>query len=82
MAGCVFDSDGGSAAPSVSLPQVIENFVAFVPQSGRALILPVFKGSFQRDSTRYTTADFVVDTTTQFRDFAVQWVKDMRRTID
>ncbi|HEY7394231.1 MAG TPA: protein kinase [Gemmatimonadaceae bacterium] len=67
--------------PSGPTP-VLESFVGFLLQSGRAVVLPVFKGAYERDSTRYAPADFVFDTTTQFRDFTVQWVNDMRRTID
>jgi formylglycine-generating enzyme required for sulfatase activity len=66
--------------PSASAPQVLESFVGFLLQSGRAVVLPVFKGAYERDSTRYTS--FGSDRTTQFRDLTVQWVNDMRRTID
>jgi dienelactone hydrolase len=52
----------------------------YVPRSGRALILPVFKGSFERwDSTLGLTGE-------QFRRAArlrlIQWRQDLGRTID
>ena len=68
--------------PSASPSQRLEGLVGFLLQSGRAVVLPLFKGAYARDSTRYAEAAFGFDTTTQFRDFTVQWVNDMRRTID
>jgi hypothetical protein len=46
----------------------------FLPKNGRALVYPVFKGTHER-STR-------LELTKQLREGAVQWSKDLGRTID
>jgi hypothetical protein len=61
---------------------LFESLTAFIPQSGRVLVMPVFKGSVERDGARLTGREMSPDTTLLYRDLAVQWVKDMRRTID
>lgn len=46
----------------------------FVPKSGRALVLPIFKGTYDRQVERRGPNDA--------RDLLIQQVKDLRRTID
>ncbi len=52
----------------------------FVPRSGRALIFPVYQGTFQRflGIPEYPQADQL----NAYRDMVVQWSKDLGRTID
>ena len=51
----------------------------FVVNSGRALVLPILKSTYERrDSLRSD----LPDSTIFWRDHVVMWVKDIRRTID
>jgi eukaryotic-like serine/threonine-protein kinase len=53
--------------------------VDFLVKSGYALVLPVYKGTYHRQS------DFKSDTpkaTALYRDHLVMWVKDLSRTVD
>ena len=51
----------------------------FLIKSGRAVLYPVYKGTYQRrDSLKNDTQD----TTNFWRDHVVMWAKDMRRGID
>lgn len=59
-----------------------EALTGFIPQSGRALVMPVFKGSALRDSSRYAGLSFAPDTTALYQELTVQWVNDLRRTVD
>jgi dienelactone hydrolase len=63
-------------------PGFFQRFVAYVPQSGRMLVMPVFKGAYDRDDSTFSTVRTAPDSTTYYRDLAVQWMKDMRRTVD
>jgi dienelactone hydrolase len=47
----------------------------FLPRSGRALVYPVYKGTYERPAPPATGAS-------QQRDLVVQWSKDLARTID
>ena len=59
-----------------------ESHLGFIPRSGRALVLPVFKGTYHRnDSTLRLVMEFP-DSTTYARDLTIQRVKDLRRTVD
>ena len=52
---------------------------SFVLKSGRALVLPILKSTFERrDSLRSDLSDSSI----YWRDHAVMWVKDIRRTMD
>ena len=52
----------------------------FVPRGGRALIYPVYKGTYERFVTR-DMRDFL-NRPNAWRDLVVQWSKDLSRTID
>ena len=53
--------------------------VSFVPKSGRAVVLPIFKSTFERGDSLKSD----VPTNSIFwRDHVVMWVKDYRRTLD
>ena len=52
----------------------------FVPRSGRALVFPMYQGTFQR-SGRVGEAP-LDDQMNAYRDMVIQWSKDLGRTID
>lgn len=51
----------------------------FIVKSGRALILPVYKGTYQRGSS--LKSDYPEETTA-YKDHVVMWAKDLARSID
>ena len=46
----------------------------FLPRSGRALVYPVYKGTYERDMP--------IDSTNRLRNMIVQWSQDLSRTVD
>jgi len=62
-----------SAAPGVA-------FFNFLTRSGRALVIPIYQGTFQRfaDVGEFPREDQM----NAYRDMVVQWSKDLGRTID
>jgi formylglycine-generating enzyme required for sulfatase activity/tRNA A-37 threonylcarbamoyl transferase component Bud32/dienelactone hydrolase len=54
----------------------------FILRSGRALIMPLFMGAFERDDSAFSITRSVGDTSIYYRDLMVQWIKDLRRTVD
>jgi pimeloyl-ACP methyl ester carboxylesterase len=53
--------------------------ISFLLTSGRAVMLPVFKGTFQRGDSLYSD---VQDTTVFYRDHVIMWAKDISRGVD
>ena len=53
----------------------------FIPRSGRMLVIPLYAGTYERKDTIFgaTTGP---DSTAHYRDLTVQWIKDLRRTVD
>ena len=68
----------GGAAPSGSEKGGLGG-IEFLLKSGRAVILPVYKGTFGRSSD--VPNDLPQDTN-MYRDHVIMWVKDFRRTLD
>ena len=57
----------------------LQRTLDFVVKSGRAVLYPVYKGTYQRrDSLKNDTQD----STNFWRDHVVMWAKDMSRSID
>ncbi|MFN2604421.1 MAG: alpha/beta hydrolase family protein, partial [Gemmatimonadaceae bacterium] len=52
---------------------------SFAIKNGRALVLPIFKSTFERQDSLKSD---VANPSIFWRDHAVMWVKDVRRTID
>jgi serine/threonine protein kinase len=52
-------------------------FMDFVPRSGRAFLIPVYKGFFERRLKSYDGWGPIA-----WRDMTIQWVKDVGRSID
>jgi eukaryotic-like serine/threonine-protein kinase len=60
-------------------PAVVNARLLFIMKSGRALIFPVYKGTYERqDDLKSDLADMTV----RYKDHVVMWVKDYSRTID
>ena len=53
---------------------VFSYYFDFLPRSGRALIYPVYNGTYERQTKS--------EVNSQWRDLIVQWSKDLGRTID
>ena len=64
------------------LEPIFETSTGFVLQSGRVLVIPLLMGTFERDDSTFSITRSTPDTTIYYRDLVVQWVKDVRRTID
>jgi dienelactone hydrolase len=58
------------------------SFTGFIPRSGRILVLPLYKGSYERDDSAFSISRSQPDATRYYRDLAIRWVKDFRRTVD
>ena len=70
----------GSNAIRDRAPQNLQSrSIDFIVKSGRAVLYPVYKGTYQRSDSLNTD---VQDTTNFYRDHALMWVKDLRRGVD
>jgi pimeloyl-ACP methyl ester carboxylesterase len=70
----------GSNAIRDRAPQNLQwRGIDFVVKSGRAVLYPVYKGTYQRSDSLSTD---VQDTTNFYRDHVIMWAKDLRRGID
>jgi formylglycine-generating enzyme required for sulfatase activity/dienelactone hydrolase len=70
---------GSSAVHTNKRLVAIEGYAAIVPKSGRALLLPIYKGTHQRSD------DFTDDTeplSASYRDHTIAWAKDLSRSVD
>jgi dienelactone hydrolase len=74
----------GSGAMTVRSfdPRLEQRALAFIVRSGRTLVIPAYKGAYDRDDSTFSTTISVEQPTTYYRDLNMQWVKDFRRTID
>ena len=54
-------------------------FVDFIVQSGRALVFPVLRGTYERNEGLDTTWP---NPTREYSNRVVQWIQDFRRTVD
>jgi tRNA A-37 threonylcarbamoyl transferase component Bud32/dienelactone hydrolase len=70
----------GSSAIRDHAPQNLQvRVIDFVIKSGRAVLYPVYKGTYQRSDSLNTD---VQDTSNFYRDHVVMWAKDLRRGVD
>lgn len=60
-------------------PQFLTNRVDFILKSGRALIVPVYKGTHERHDELKSD---LADETVFYKDHVIMWRKDIGRTID
>jgi eukaryotic-like serine/threonine-protein kinase len=54
-------------------------FWDFIPRSGRVLVFPVYRGTFERQTE---LKDDEPNASVAYRDYVVQWARDLGRTID
>ena len=60
-------------------PTSVTRSLDFIPKSGRALIYPIYKGTYERqDDLKSDLADMTV----RYKDHVIMWVKEYSRTID
>jgi eukaryotic-like serine/threonine-protein kinase len=70
----------GSSAIGDRAPQNLQwRSFSFILNSGRAVLYPVYKGTYQRSDSLHSD---VQDSSNFYRDHVVMWAKDMRRAID
>jgi dienelactone hydrolase len=70
---------GSNAISLRSLPPTFTYNFEFLMKTGRAVVLPVYKGTLQRGDA---LANDYQDETAFYRDHVVMWVRDLGRTID
>ncbi len=66
------------ANSSADLDQIA--FIDFIVMSGRAVLYPVYKGTYERRDPRLKFTD--ANPTLTYVEFVSQWVKDVRRSVD
>jgi dienelactone hydrolase len=77
----------GSAVTYTPSSRDIENyyeftmFISYIVKNGRAVLFPVYKGTFERGSLELRAIHFG-NNTHQYSEFLIQVVKDFRRCID
>ncbi|MEP7228392.1 MAG: protein kinase, partial [Gemmatimonadales bacterium] len=70
----------GSNAIRDRAPQNLQwRSINFIVKSGRAVLYPVYKGTYQRSDSLSTD---VQNTSNFYRDHVIMWAKDLRRGID
>jgi dienelactone hydrolase len=78
----------GSASAWKASSDDIENyyefplFLSFLVRSGRAVLYPVYKGTFERRVAHPKGNIYEPDNSHFFRDYQIQLIKDFRRSID
>ena len=60
-------------------PTFINTRLDFIIKSGRALIYPIYKGTYERQDDLKSDSQ---DTTVRYKDHLIMWVKEYSRTID
>lgn len=53
--------------------------IDFITQNGRAVLFPIYKGTFERNDGLKSD---IPNTSSSYRDFVIQWYKDLARSID
>ena len=70
----------GSAAIHTTTGALAERRLGgYLPRSGRAVMLPIYKGTYQRRDDLKTDCP---DETTFYKDHVIMWAKDLARSID
>ncbi len=78
----------GSASAFKESSQDIENyyefpfFISFIVRNGRAVLYPIYKGTFERRVSLPNGDASKPDDSHLFRDYQIQVVKDFRRSVD
>jgi dienelactone hydrolase len=74
----LFPGSSAISTPSLLTPGYVERS-DFVVKSGRALVIPVYRGTFERREGLTSTWP---DPSDRYREMAVSWVRDVKRTIE
>jgi len=75
----VFFPGSNGIHESIFDPTFINGRLDFIIKSGRALIYPVYKGTYERQDDLKSDLQ---DTTVRYKDHVIMWVKEYSRTID
>jgi formylglycine-generating enzyme required for sulfatase activity len=75
----VFFSGSNGIHESKFDPTVVNSRLLFIMKSGRALIFPIYKGTYERQDELKSDAQ---DLTVRYKDHVIMWVKEYSRTID
>ena len=57
-------------------------FLSFIVKSGRAVVYPIYKGTFERITESTIAAGNADPNSYQLAELSIQWVKDLKRSID
>ena len=60
-------------------PELVNARLQFIMKSGRALIFPIYKGTYERQDDLTTDLQ---ETTVRYKDHVIMWAKEYSRTID
>jgi dienelactone hydrolase len=61
---------------------VLDMAAGFIARSGRVFVLPLFMGSYERDDSTFSMTRSVPDSSMAMRNLVIQWIQDLRRTVD
>ncbi len=75
----VFFSGSNGIHETTFDPNFVNGRVDFIVKSGRALVIPIFKGTYER---RDELKSDLQETTVRYKDHVVDWVKEYSRTVD
>lgn len=75
----VFFSGSNGIHESKFEPTLVTSRLLFIIKSGRALIFPINKGTYERQDDLKTDAQ---EATVRYKDHVIMWVKEYSRTID
>ena len=75
----VYFPGAGAINTDISIGSTLGPYLEFIPKSGRALMLPIYKGTYERRDALKT---WVPEKTALYRDHAIEWAKDLGRSID
>jgi tRNA A-37 threonylcarbamoyl transferase component Bud32/dienelactone hydrolase len=80
----VFWQPGAPISVKTGVPEglVASDLYGFLAQKGRAVVVPLFKESYERDGANARRIAGAPDSSVRSRDHVIQWIKDMRRSID
>jgi len=75
----VVDFPGSGAIDRRSSESIESRTFDFIIKSGRALIYPIYKGTYERGDA---IASSMPDETNLYKEHVIQWAKDLNRTVD
>lgn len=75
----VFYSGSNGIHESAFNATLVNNRLAFIVKSGRALVFPVNKGTYERQDDLKTDLQ---EATVRYKDHVIMWIKEYSRTID